>query len=178
MKTAVKRRITVSIAERELKQLRERAARERLSLSSLAAEIISSSLKGTDGEAVIEMVQRELARLSARQRATRKDLETLGDLIAFYVLYYFCQAPPIRESERASIYREGKARFDKFLGALKTRRDAGQSFFDSLLDGTTPTGEPEKETIDTDAEAKRQAEKRAASPVENSKNQESTIACT
>ncbi|MGE4302617.1 MAG: CopG family ribbon-helix-helix protein [Novosphingobium sp.] len=93
---------------------------------SLVAEAAIASFLSPDADEQREAaIAKRLDRLDRRQTRLERDVGIGLEMIALFVRFWLSNTPPLPESERATMRRQGGDRYDAFIEALGRRLAKG-----------------------------------------------------
>jgi predicted transcriptional regulator len=93
---------------------------------SLVAEAAIASFLSPDADEQREAaIAKRLDRLDRRQTRLERDVGIGVEMIALFVRFWLSSTPPLPETERAAMRRQGGDRYDAFIEALGRRLAQG-----------------------------------------------------
>jgi hypothetical protein len=117
-----RRAVTFRLSDKVVKELRQYAKLNDLRVRDILEEALLNRISSERDKTALEGLLSVSSRMERRVKGIRVDLETLADLVTFFVLQWFCHTPPIPESLKREAYAQGKQRYEKFLEVFREGR--------------------------------------------------------
>ncbi len=139
----------ILVSEKLLGALQAFATLREVPCSAIVRSALEDFLERKELEG-LDLVLERLASLESRMRSIRLDLEALGELVSFFIYYWFCYTPTVPDSQKRALASEAQSRHRQFLLQLSRKLQKGEFSLAELLESRIPN-EQENPLQETDS---------------------------
>lgn len=144
MNDNARRLIGARIRPELVRALKKHAKAKGAPISLIVERAIQREIGEDPRELELQIMRKSLVHVERRLAIAINYLEALSDLYGHYVYHWFCHTTPPSPEQRNALAAQGKARYQKFIEILKSKRDRGPSLLASMYDSPLDTGAEEK----------------------------------